>query len=58
MSIRSTTDTSNSLALRGIAGCHVELAHLLTLSTHVMITVRDKRHDLAYCQSVCVSLLV
>ncbi len=54
MSIRSTTDTSNSLALRGIAGCHVELAHLLTLSTHVMITVRDKRHDLAYCQSVCV----
>ena len=58
MNIRSTTDTGNSLAIRGIAGCHIALAHLLTGSTHVMITVRDKHHDTAYYQSVWVSLIM
>ncbi len=58
MSIKSTTDTGNSLTIHCIAGCHIALAHLLTGFTHVMIPVRNKHHDAAYCQSVLASLIV
>ncbi len=58
MSITSTTGTGNSLTIRGITGCHIALAHLLTGFIHVMIPVRNKHHDTAYCQPVCASLVV